>query len=130
MTSKIEMALHEELARLVDKYGFGRELSIIWLPATEGIATMFGEKKELSGEVIGTKIIIYEHQLARALKTCDHEFFEYILHKNLVRPYSNLLEGMEKAVQKTIYENKEAFIEVLTNMEIEERRRLSKEKKL
>jgi len=120
MTS-IERDLEEELKRLVDKFGFGRELSIVWLPATEGLAEMFGEKKELSGEVVGTKIVIYEHFLHRALRTLDHEFFEYILHKNLVRPYANLLEGMERAFQKTIYENKEAFIEVLCDMEERER---------
>ena len=120
MTS-ISKALNVELKRLVAKYGFGKELDIVWMPTNEGIAEMFGEKKELSGEVIGTKIVIYEHTLERSLNTLTHEFFEYILHKNLVRPYINLIEGLEIAYQKSMYENKEAFIEVLCDMEEEHR---------
>ena len=121
MTS-IKKALENELDRLVAKYGFGKELSVAWMPTTEGIAEMFGERKELSGEVVGTKLVIYEHTLSRALNTLTHEFFEYILHKNLVRPYVNLIEGLEIAYQKSMYENKEAFIEVLCDMEEEERK--------
>jgi len=120
MTS-INKALKKELKRLVLKYGFGKELSIVWMPAGDNMAEMFGEKKELSGEVIGTKLVIYEHTLSRALHTLTHEFFEYILHKNLVRPYVNLIEGLEHAYQKSMYENKEAFIEVLCDMEEKER---------
>ncbi len=116
MTS-IKKDLEAELDRLVEKYGFGKELGIVWMPTTEGIAEMFGERKELSGEVVGTNIVIYEHTLTRSLHTLTHEFFEYILHKNLVRPYINLIEGLESAYQKSMYENKEAFIEVLCDME-------------
>jgi len=117
----IKQALDAELERLVEKYGFGKELHVVWMPTAEGIAEMFGERKELSGEVVGTKVIVYEHTLERALRTLTHEFFEYILHKNLVRPYLNLIEGLEHAYQKSMYENKEAFIEVLCDMEEEER---------
>ncbi|MBA7552052.1 hypothetical protein ES705_44605 [subsurface metagenome] len=83
---------------------------------------MFGQRKELSGEVVGTKLVIYEHTLRRSLNTLTHEFFEYILHTNLVRPYINLIEGLEMAYQKSMYENKEAFIEVLCDMEEKERK--------
>ena len=117
----INKALNAELKRLVKKYGFGKELSVIWMPAADSGVEMFGERKELSGEVVGLKLVIYEHTLDQALKVLDHEFFEYVLHKNLVRPYQNLLEGMELAYQKTMYENKEAFIEVLVEMEEKER---------
>lgn len=120
MTS-IKKELKKELKRLVVKYGFGKELHVVWMPTSEGVAEMFGETKELSGEVIGTKIVIYEHTLSRALNTLTHEFFEYILHKNLVRPYVNLIEGLQDAYQKSMYENKEAFIEVLCDMEEKER---------
>jgi len=120
MTS-INKALKKELKRLVTKYGFGKELNIVWMPAGDNVAEMFGEKQELSGEVVGTKIVIYEHALNRALNTLTHEFFEYILHKNLVRPYVNLIEGLEHAYQKSMYENKEAFIEILCEMEEKER---------
>lgn len=120
MTS-INKALKKELKRLVLKYGFGKELSIVWMPAGNNITEMFGEKTELSGEVVGTKVVIYEHVLNRALNTLTHEFFEYILHKNLTRPYVNLIEGLEHAYQKSMYENKEAFIEILCEMEAKER---------
>jgi len=120
MTS-IKTALKKELKRLVIKYGFGKELSVVWMPTSEGVAEMFGERKELSGEVIGTKVIVYEHTITRSLNTLTHEFFEYIFHKNLVRPYINIIEGLEMALQKSSYENKEAFIEVLCKMEEKER---------
>jgi len=126
MTS-VKAALNGELKRLVIKYGFGKELSVVWMPTNEGIAEMFGERKELSGEVIGTKIIVYEHTLIRSLNTLTHEFFEYIFHKNLVRPYINIIEGLEMALQKSSYENKEAFIEVLCDMEEKERNEKQKD---
>jgi len=127
--ASINKALNAELKRLVIKYGFGKELSVVWMPAGDNTAEMFGERKELSGEVIGTKLVIYEHALNRALNTLTHEFFEYILHKNLVRPYVNLIEGLEHAYQKSMYENKEAFIEILCEMEQQEREETQKNDK-
>ena len=120
MTS-IKAALNKELKRLVKKYGFGREASVVWMPTAEGLAEMFGETKELSGEVIGSKLIIYEHTLSRALNTLTHEFFEYIFHRHLVSPYTNIISGLETALQKTIYEDKEMFIDTLVKMEEKER---------
>ena len=66
-------------------------------------------------------IYIYETELEEALHTLRHEFFEWMLHKELIKPYSTLCEQLQKALlsamQETAYANKEALIELLVKLE-------------
>jgi hypothetical protein len=95
--------LRHELARLKSKFKLAQELKLDWTP-NEG---------PKSGEVIGTKIRIYEAEPAKALETLRHEFIEYVLTCDLVAPYKRLINKLISILEEEMYDRKEKLIERL-----------------
>jgi hypothetical protein len=68
--------------------------------------------KNSHGEIKGNVIFIYDSDEREAWKTFTHEIFEYKL-KSVTRPYRLLINSLIEAFEKSIYSEKEQFIEFL-----------------
>jgi hypothetical protein len=117
--------LEVELARLQQKYGRGKELTVEWMPSDKTQGSLFGMDGELYGEVLklDRKVCIYCSEHEDAMHTLRHEFFEYMFETELIGPYvelyNQMYQGFEKAFAKTQYTRKEALIEILVEREEE-----------
>jgi hypothetical protein len=120
----IQAKLEEELARLIHKYGRGKELAVYHQPKTV-TGTVVDEEAVFQGEVKGREIYVYDKILEEALNTLDHEYFEYIIDVVFIRRHQNLFNAIMKGVteyfDKELYQDKEAYIETLVKNEKEER---------
>jgi hypothetical protein len=95
--------LETELAALKKRFRSAQELEIEWIP----------NDSPKSGEVIGTKICIYEAHEAEALDTLRHEFLEYVLVNELVAPYKRLINKLISLFEEETYDRKKRLIEKL-----------------
>lgn len=98
--------LESELARLKSKFNLGQELTLEWAPDD-------GPK---SGEVTGTTIRIYEANRVKAIDTLRHEFIEYLLTRDLVAPYKELINKLISLFEEEMYDRKEKLVETLREL--------------
>lgn len=94
--------LSEELDNLKDITQSGRNLEVIWSPS---------KLQELSGEVKGNTIYVYEEEPAQALDTLRHEFLDYLVSE-AVKPYQKVT-ALYSAMINTLVERlvDEAYLE-------------------
>ena len=98
--------LEAELGHLKHKFQMGQELKLLWMPND-------GSK---SGEVIDTTICIYETDSMKALDTLRHEFIEYLLTRDLVAPYKQLINKLISLFEEEMYDRKEKLVERLKEL--------------
>jgi len=84
----------------------GVNLIVFWEPNKE---------KSNNGEIKGNVIFLYDLKEEEAWTTFTHEVTEYKL-QNVTRPYRILVNNLIEAVEKTIYTEKEQFIDFLPKM--------------
>jgi hypothetical protein len=85
-------------------------------------------EKCLHGEIKGNIIFLYDSEKAEAWSTFTHEVTEYKLQA-VTRPYRILINNLIEAVEKSIYAEKEQFIEFLPKMiEVVKQRQLGEGK--
>ena len=84
----------------------GYELKLQWMPND-------GPK---SGEVTGTTIRIYEADQAKALATLRHEFIEYLLTRDLVAPYKQMINKLISLFEEEMYDRKEKLVDRLQEL--------------
>ena len=84
----------------------GINLVVLWTP---------NESKSVHGEIKGNVIFLYDSEKAEAWSTFTHEVTEYKLQA-VTRPYRILVNNLIEAVEKSIYAEKEQFIEFLPKM--------------
>ncbi len=73
--------MEEELERLKRLLKMSYELKVVWLP---------NNNSNLSGEVKGETIFIYEEDFDRALETLKHEFLDYAISQ-VIEPYNRFV---------------------------------------
>jgi len=105
--------LESELKRLKRALGLGHELEVEWLP---GHTKRFSGK-QLSGEVLGDTIYIYDGEEERALSTLRHEFFDYAVCQ-VIEPYKRIANELISAMNEEAYQKKEKLIERLSRLEL------------
>ena len=98
--------LFHELERLKQKLGLGHELELKWL---------LGKDKNLSGEVRGTCICIYEVSEEKALETLKHEFLDYVISK-AIEPYERIANKLIQLTNEEAYKRKEKLTEALVKL--------------
>ena len=98
--------LIEELGRLQQKLGLGYELTVVWLPDNHN---------NLSGEVKGDQIRIYEEDEEKALETLKHEFLDYIISKT-IEPYERIANKLIQMLNEEAYKRKEKLTEALVKL--------------
>lgn len=97
----------------------GINLVVLWTP---------NESKSVHGEIKDNAIFLYDSGKAEAWSTFTHEVTEYKLQA-VTRPYRILVNNLIEAVEKSIYAEKEQFIEFLPKMiEVIKQRQVEKGK--
>lgn len=84
----------------------GINLLVVWKP---------DNSKSVHGEIKGNVIFLYDSEKAEAWSTFTHEVTEYKLQA-VTRPYRILVNNLIETVEKSIYAEKEQFIEFLPKM--------------
>ncbi|MEM2997135.1 MAG: hypothetical protein QXK52_06460 [Candidatus Bathyarchaeia archaeon] len=102
----VEGRLRRELRRLQRLYGLGSGLEgVMWLPRGGG---------DLSGEVKGNTVYIYEQDPRRALETLRHEVLDHHLTKEVLDTLISLINLQKSAIERLVYRRKEEFLEKLS----------------
>jgi len=84
----------------------GINLLVLWTP---------NKSKSVHGEIKGNVIFLYDSEKSEAWSTFTHEVTEYKLQA-VTRPYRILINNLIEAVEKSIYAEKEQFIDFLPKM--------------
>ena len=104
--SDLQKRLEDELERLKDLLKMGYELKVAWLP---------NGNSNLSGEVKGETILIYEEDFDRALETLRHEFLDYEISR-IIEPYREVTNKLISLINEDAYRRKERLIEALVKL--------------
>jgi len=72
--------------------------------------------RELSGEVLGDTIYIYDGSEAEALETLRHEFVEYVLTSEFVAPYQRMINALIALFEDEAYRRKERIVKKLAEL--------------
>ena len=86
LNSRTQRKLESELERLKRLLNLGHGLKVEWLP--NDVRGPRG--RQLSGEVVGDTIRVYERDEKAAVATLRHEFLDYAISR-AIEPYSCLL---------------------------------------
>lgn len=103
--------LEKELQRLQRKYSLGLELTVKWLPETKGYSPI--DHKEISGQVLGDTIFIYEKEEKKALVTLRHEYLDYT-YSSTQKPLLDIINSLLTIIQNQNYKNKEEWIDKIS----------------
>ena len=95
--------LKEELAMLKKKSRTNMDFTVLWIPKADSA-------KE--GEVIGNRIYVYSANVADALETLRHEFFDAMVC-SAAAPYLDLVNALLSVISKGAYQKKEDVVESL-----------------
>jgi len=102
----IQRKLEDELERLKKILRLGYELGVIWVPTSN---------KNLSGEVKGAFIHVYDQDEEIALATLKHEFIDFAISK-VVEPYKEVTNKLISLLNEDAYRRKEKLVEALTRL--------------
>lgn len=89
------------MQRCLDQLGI--QLKVLWKP---------DKSKSVHGEIRGNIIVLYDSDACEAWSTLTHEITEYKL-QNVTRPYRLMVNSLIEALEKSIYAEKEQFIDFL-----------------
>lgn len=98
--------LSEELVRLEQLTGIKSRFTLVWMPKIDS-------KKE--GEVIGSIIYVYSCNLADAIHTLQHEFFDVMISRTN-KPYVDMINTLLSLISDRIYQEKEEIVETLVRL--------------
>jgi len=134
---EIEDKLRKELDDLVDFFGLGKELTVVYDPPPKKRKNEIGQEVIVYGEYDDGLDILYVYRQGhyeRIRQTLVHEYFEYMLLpfyeapmqsanvmtetliNSLTRTIKDVVEGSGKVLSEAHYKNKERFINVLTKI--------------
>ncbi|MDR0470613.1 MAG: hypothetical protein LBH79_02660 [Nitrososphaerota archaeon] len=94
----------QKMQECVDSLGVS--LLVNWQP---------GLGRGLHGEIRGNVLFIYDVEEGEAWRTLMHELTEFKLD-GVTRPYRLLVNGLIEVVEKTVYAQKEEFIDFLPKL--------------
>jgi hypothetical protein len=98
--------LKDELERLEHMTGIKTKCNLVWTPITES---------KVEGKVAGDTIYIYSCNLADAIHTLQHEFFD-ILVSRTNKPYVKIINALLLEMSEKIYQDKEEIVESLVRL--------------
>ena len=105
--------LGDELERLKDLTGFGKELTVEWCRTHE---------TTVSGKVEGNVIYVFEQTYAEATEVLRHEFLDYLVSL-AVRPYEKaasyyraMVNSLIRELGEEAYNDKERVVEALVKI--------------
>ena len=71
--------------------------------------------KEMSGEVRGNAVYVYERDYEEAVKTLRHELIDYLVSR-AIEPYKEVTNRLIKMVNEDAYKKKEKVVEALSRL--------------
>ena len=98
--------LEAELERLRTLSGLGAGLNVVWAPNT---------RNDLSGEVKGNSVYVYEEDEHKALETLWHEFVDYCVSQ-AIEPYKQVTNKLIALINEEAYKRKEQVVEAITRL--------------
>lgn len=98
--------LQKELDYLKQKSMTVMDLKVLWIPKAD-------HTKE--GQVVGNTIYVYSTNLADALETLRHEFFDAMIC-TASKPYLELINALLSVISEQAYSKKEEVVESLVRM--------------
>ena len=134
---KIEDKLRKDLDNLIDFFGFGRELTVVYDPPPKKRKNDVGQEVLVYGEFddgIGVLYVYRQGRYETIRQTLVHEYFEYMilplyeapiqsanmisetLLDSLTRVIKDVIEGSGKVLSEAHYRNKDRLINVLTKI--------------
>ena len=108
---RIQQKLKSELKRLKSALDMGHELKVEWLP--KDVRNSRG--KQLSGEVVGDTIHIYDEDETAAMATLRHEFLDYAISQ-AIEPYKEVTNRLISMINEDAYRTKEKLVERLSRL--------------
>ena len=99
--------LKRELYQLAQLLGLAERLQVRWIP---------GGKDDLSGEVVGSTIYVYEKELPKALETLKHEIIEYLLVKHHEEDYVTMINALVDVFNRVMRKRREELVERLSKI--------------
>jgi hypothetical protein len=98
--------LSAEFKKINSLMGLDLDLRIIWAPRID---------KNLSGEVQGKNILIYEADEDEALKVLRHEVIDYVVCQ-AIKPYQEMTNMLIKKINEEAYQKKEKMVNAITQL--------------
>jgi hypothetical protein len=92
------------------KRKLGVDLELEWIPNTKKLS------QGVKGEVVGTRVMVYELTEEEALRTLKHELVDYLISNKLVKPLVELLNQFIRMREAEIYRQKEEITEALSEL--------------
>ena len=99
--------LEAELSKLKIWTGLGQQLTLSWLP---DIAS------DRHGEVKGNLILIYDLEEGEALQTLRHEFLDYLITNEVIKPLVDQVNMQKRLIESLIYQRKERIVHRLVEL--------------
>jgi hypothetical protein len=99
----VQRRLETELQSLKEKLKLGHGLDVRWIPSAD---------KQLSGQVKGNCILVYEEDASEALQTLRHEFLDYAI-SIVIEPYKQVTNKLIALINEEAYRRKEKVVEAL-----------------
>jgi hypothetical protein len=105
----IKEQLQNELDQLQSKFNTGHELTLHYLP---GQYRTGQNGKNISGEVQGHSILIYDEDPNEAVKTLYHEFLEYLISP-IIKQHMDVINHQNQIISQLLYGKREEVVERL-----------------
>jgi hypothetical protein len=110
---------HNQMQSCLDRLGV--PLTVHWVP---------DKAKPVHGEIRGSALFVYDLDEEEAWFTLQHEIAEYKL-QSVTRPYRLLVNSLLEAIEKSLYAQKEEFVNSLPKMsaiieEVQEKQRVTR----
>jgi hypothetical protein len=110
MERSTQNVLEKELEILKRKLSLNDKLVVIWMPNLTN---------NLSGEIKGLTIFIYEPDRNQASAILVHELVDYCVSQ-AIEPYKEVTNSLIKIINEEAYKRKEKIVETISAMLIED----------
>ena len=102
--------LEKELEVLKRKLSLSDKLRVMWMP---------DQTNNLSGEIKGLTVFIYEPTRKQASLTLVHELVDYCVSQ-AIEPYKEVVNILIKFINREAYKKKEKIVETISMLLIED----------
>lgn len=106
----VQARLEDVLTRMTARTGMTTHLTVVWMP---------GASQDLSGEVKGGRILIYDEEETKAVATLRHEVIDHLVSQ-AITPYKEVTNLLIQRVNEDAYRRKETIVDALIQLIDEE----------
>lgn len=93
---------------------FRRLQKLVPMDEITGLQWLPGKRIDISGEVKGDTIYVYDNEPYEALSTLRHEYLDCLLTRRLIEPLVSIVNALTKVRENEIYRGKERIVNLLS----------------